>query len=310
MRKIILMLVVVATGINLIYWTSRSVHAPATTPTIRTEQSAAVSNGLPATQPTTIALLDVPIQVSASGELIPDTRLKQLFDLLALQQGNSPVDEWKHRILQNFADQLPATALAQLQDAFERYVEFNLALQLLPMEGVPNLSAVLQRIQSLRAHYLGHYAAPMYADWSALEAFTWQYLNRMTQDRDDSATRLELEKLADALPAPVQERARNMLSASAEKFAVDDMASLQPDAYARMLQEQAAVALIETTLLFDEPSTEFMAQYEQYSEKRREIQLSDASAEVQQQQVMALRQQYFSGNDLLRVETLDRADAF
>lgn len=311
MRKIIIMLVVAATVINLIYWLARDKddqtqfdYAPAQESQTPAEDSSSVERSR------TVELLDVPIRISASGELIVDTRIKQLFDTLARANTEEPVDHWKHQILQQFSSDLPAAAQAQLQEAFNRYVEFNLALQLLPMEGPPNLQAVLQRVQSLRAHYLGDYAEPMYEDWSALEDFTHQYLAMMTQNRDDSATLDKLEDMADQLPEPVQHRAQNMLRRSAEYFAVDDMAALDPDAYARMLQEQAAVTLIESTLVFDEPSAEFMAQYEQYGEQKREVILSDLSESEQKEKLAALRREYFSGSDILRVETLDRAEAF
>lgn len=309
MRKIILMLVVVATIINLVYWLDRRDDDISTVDEAGAggERSATVSAPIPAR---TVKLKGVPIQISATGELIVDTRIKQLFDLLASQNTEEPVDGWKHQILQQFSTKLPPTALAQLQDAFDRYVEFNLALQLLPMEGAPNLQAVLQRVQTLREHYLGEYATPMFDDWKALEDFTQQYLTLMTQNRDDNATLAQLEALAAALPEPVQQRARNMIRHSAEDFAVDDMAALEPEAYTRMLQEQAAVTLIETTLLFDEPSPEFMAQYELYSEKKRDVLLSELSAQEQQEKLAALRREYFSGSEILRVETLDRAEAF
>lgn len=309
MRKLIIMLVVVATAINLVYWLSRGDDTPSPVDETVSNRDGADEITTP-TPARTVKLEGVPIQVSAAGELIVDTRIKQLFDLLASQNTEEPVDHWKHQILQQFQSKLPPAALAQLQDAFDRYVEFNLALQLLPMEGAPNLQAVLQRVQTLREHYLGEYAAPMFDDWKALEDFTHQYLTLMTQNRDDSATLAQLESLATALPEPVQQRALNMIRHSAEDFAVDDMAALQPDAYARMLQEQAAVTLIETTLLFDEPSPEFMAQYEQYSEQKRDVLLSELSAQEQQEKLATLRREYFSGSDVLRVETLDRAEAF
>lgn len=306
MRKLILMLVIVATLINLIYWLARDKHPQ--TSSLPAEPGESYSAAVPGER--TIRLREVPLRVDADGNLMVDTRVRQLFDTLAAEHQEEPVDQWKHQVLQSFRDQLPAPALATLQEAFDRYVEFNLALQLLPMEGAPHLQAVLQRVQALRQHYLGPYAASLYEDWSALEAFTQQYLAIMTQNRDDAASRQQLEALASQLPAPVQARARNMIRHSSEDFAVDDMASLEPEAYNRMLQEMAAVSLIETTLLFDEPSPEFMARYEQYSEQKRDLLLSELSETEQQQRLAELRQQYFQGSDVLRVETLDRAEAF
>lgn len=308
MRKLVLMLVIAITIINLVYWLARD-KPPQTAPAHTDAPQSTAPSGKHI-DGRTVTLLGVPVRVNASGELIVDTHIRQLFDTLAIQHADEPVDHWKRQVLQSFQQDLPAPALATLQDAFDRYVEFNLALQLLPMEGAPHLQAVLQRVQTLRSHYLGHYADPLYNDWSALETFTRQYLEIMTQQRDDKAARKQLETLASQLPEPVQARARNMIRHSAEDFAVDDMAILEPQAYTRMLQEQAAVSLIETTLLFDEPSAAFMGQYEQYSEQKRDLLLSDLPEAEQQQQLKALRRQYFQGSDILRVETLDRAEAF
>lgn len=309
MRKLVILLVVAATAINLIYWLSRSPDA-AKTPTTGNSTSSTTSPTPAEPASRTVDIRDIPLQISASGELIPDTRLKQLFDLIASENTEQPVDQWKHSILQQFSEDLPPAALAQLQDAFDRYVEFNLALQLLPMEGAPNLQAVLQRVQNLREHYLGDIAAPMYEDWRALEDFTYQYLNIMAQQSDPTAAQDQLNALADQLPPAVQQRAHNMVNAAADDFAADSITGLDPESFQRMLQEMAAVSLIETTLVFDEPSAEFMAKYEQYGEQKRDVLLSDLSEAAQQEKLSQLRAQYFSGSEILRVETLDRAEAF
>lgn len=259
----------------------------------------------------TLELLDIPITVTAAGDLVPDTRIKQLFDTFADQHIEEPVDGWKQQILLQFSDQLPAPALAQLQELLNRYVEFNLALQLLPMEGAPNLSAVLQRVRELREHYLGKAVADtMYADWNELEAFTRQYLEIMTRNRNPEESQSQLETLAEALPEPVQQRALSMIRHSDEEVSVPRIAKVDPDAYSRMLQEQVAIALIETQLLFDEPSPEFMDRYEHYAEERQTLLKPDVDVREQLDQLKELRAKYFSGADVLRVETLDRAEAF
>lgn len=310
MRNIVILLVVAATAINLIYWLSRSPDAANTPTSVEPTTSSGAAETPPVPASRTVEILDIPLQISASGNLIPDTRLKQLFDLIASENTEQPVDQWKHTILQQFSEDLPPAALAQLQDAFDRYVEFNLALQLLPMEGAPNLQAVLQRVQNLREHYLGDIAAPMYEDWRALEDFTYQYLNIMAQQRDPAAAQSQLNTLADQLPPAVQQRAHKMVNATADDFAADSITGLDPESFQRMLQEMAAVSLIETTLMFDEPSPEFMAKYEQYGEQKRDVLLSDLSDAAQQEKLSQLRAQYFSGSEILRVETLDRAEAF
>lgn len=259
----------------------------------------------------TLELLGIPVTVTAAGDLVPDTRIKQLFDTFAGQNTEEPVDTWKQNILLPFSDQLPAPALAQLQELLNRYVEFNLALQLLPLEGAPDLAAVLTRVAELREHYLGKdVARQMYADWAALEDFTRQYIDIMTRNRDPAQAQTQLQALADTLPEPVRPRALSMFRHNDEEMSVPRIAKVNPEAYARMLQEQAAIALIETQLLFDEPSPEFMERYEEYVDAQRDVLKPDVDLREQQERLKTLRARYFSGADILRVETLDRAEAF
>ncbi len=309
MRKLTILAISAFAVIILLFWLRPDNHPAGhdiTTPDRDGNAPAASAENL-----RTLELLDIPITVTAAGDLVPDTRVKQLFDTFAAQHTEEPVDGWKQQILLQFSDQLPAPAQAQLQDLLNRYVEFNLALQLLPMEGAPSLGAVLDRVRALREHYLGKEAATsMYADWSALEAFTYQYIDIMTRNRDPEESESQLEALAEALPEPVQQRALGMIRHGDEEVSVPRIAKVDPEAYSRMLQEQAAIALIETQLLFDEPSPEFMERYEQYAEARAKALKDDVDLRLQQDALKDLRARFFSGADVLRVETLDRAEAF
>ena len=310
MRKFTVLAIAALAAILLLFWLPAKVHNGDTSgevgaPSSDTTDSAATPGER------VILLQDIPIRVSAAGDLVPDTHIKQLFDHFTAEHTEEAVDGWKQTILQQFADELPAPALAQLQDLLNRYVEFNLALQLLPLEGAPDLTGVLLRVKELREHYLGQTASQqIYADWVELEAFTHRFLDIMTRNRDPNQSEVELEQLARELPEPVQERALSMIRHNDEEMSVQRIAKVDPDAYRRMLQEQVAIALIETSLLFDEPSPEFMERYEQYAQERQTQMQDGVDLRLQQDQLNSLREKYFSGSDLLRVETLDRAEAF
>jgi len=311
MRKFTVLAILALAAVLLFFWLPAEVDDTGQNPGSDTATPAPAGTAAPAPGERVVTLLDIPIRISASGDLVQDTRIKQLFDRFAAEHTEEPVDGWKQSILQSYADQLPAPALAQLQDLLNRYVEFNLALQLLPLEGAPDLNGVLARVRELREHYLGKSASDsIYADWSALENFTHQYLDIMTRNRDPAQSEAELEKLARALPEPVQERALSMIRHNDEEMSVQRIAKVDPVAYGRMLQEQAAIALIETQLLFDEPSPEFMERYEEYAQERQSLLKENVDLRLQQDQLKDLRAKYFSGADQLRVETLDRAEAF
>lgn len=311
MRKFTVLAMLAFAAVLLFFWLPAEVDDNGQDPGAETAAPPSSDTAASAPGERVITLLDIPIRVSASGDLVQDTRIKQLFDRFAAEHTEEPVDGWKQSILQTYADQLPAPALAQLQELLNRYVEFNLALQLLPLEGAPDLNGVLARVRELREHYLGKAASDsIYADWSALEKFTHQYLDIMTRNRDPAQSEAELEDLARALPEPVQERALSMIRHNDEEMSVQRIAKVDPVAYGRMLQEQAAIALIETQLLFDEPSPEFMERYEQYAQERQARLQENVDLRLQQDQLKDLRAKYFSGADQLRVETLDRAEAF
>lgn len=311
MRKFTVLAILALAAVLLFFWLPAEVDDNGQDPGAETAAPTSSDTATPAPGERVITLLDIPIRVSASGDLVQDTRIKQLFDRFAAEHTEEPVDGWKQSILQTYADQLPAPALAQLQDLLNRYVEFNLALQLLPLEGAPDLNGVLARVRELREHYLGKTESErLYADWNALEKFTHQYLDIMTRNRDPAQSEAELEDLARALPEPVQERALSMIRHNDEEMSVQRIAKVDPVAYGRMLQEQAAIALIETQLLFDEPSPEFMERYEEYAQERQALLKENVDLRLQQDQLKDLRAKYFSGADQLRVETLDRAEAF
>lgn len=311
MRKITVLAIAVLAAVLLLFWLPGEIRNSDLydTPTGFTTPDASGNMPLPGER--VVMVQGIPIRVSVAGDLVLDTRIKQLFDRFAAEHTEDAVDGWKHTILGPYAGELPAPALRQLQDLLNRYVEFNLALQLLPLEGAPDLTGVLLRVKELREHYLGQAASDLvYADWVALEAFTHQYLDIMTRNRDPEQSQVQLETLAHALPEPVQERALSLIRHNDEEISVQRIAQVDPDAYRRMLQEQVAIALIETSLLFDEPSPEFMERYEQYAQERQTQLKSDVDLRDQQDQLDGLRAKYFSGSDLLRVETLDRAEAF
>jgi lipase chaperone LimK len=311
MRKFTVLAMLAFAAVLLFFWLPAEVDDNGQDPGAETAAPPSSDTAASAPGERVITLLDIPIRISASGDLVQDTRIKQLFDRFAAEHTEEPVDSWKQSILQTYADQLPAPALAQLQELLNRYVEFNLALQLLPLEGAPDLNGVLARVRELREHYLGKAASDsIYADWSALEKFTHQYLDIMTRNRDPAQSEAELEDLARALPEPVQERALSMIRHNDEEMSVQRIAKVDPVAYGRMLQEQAAIALNETQLLFDEPSPEFMERYEQYAQERQAQLQENVDLRLQQDQLKDLRAKYFSGADQLRVETLDRAEAF
>lgn len=257
-----------------------------------------------------LVILDNTLQLDQQGNLIPSPDVRELFDDLARQQHQIPADLWKQTILNQYADQLGPTARQQLQTLLDRYIEFNLALQMLPMDGVASLTDALDRVAQLRDDYLGADSAPLFSDWQQMETFSEQFVQQVTQSQDAAQLQQSLQEQLYALPNTVQPRAQKVLQQSEDLFQA--LAGGRPDpATLKSIAEQlAAQALIQPDFTFGEPTQEFMMHYLEYSQQREALLRSGEAQGVDDPRLNQLRQSYFSGSDTLRAKTLDRAEMY
>jgi lipase chaperone LimK len=255
-------------------------------------------------------LMGHPLSIAGNGNLLPSPSVRELFDSIARQKGETPVDQWKQQILSQFKDQLPAPALNQLQTLLNHYVEYNLALQLMPMEGAASLKAAMNQVQSLREEYLGDAeSSALFADWQQLESFTHDYVEQLAHTQYPETLRPSLQAQVDSLPITVRARAQKVLDASADLFQ-PRQASVEPATLQSIAEQIAAVALIQPNFMFAEPSADFMDRYSHYAQEKNQLLQSGSADSENDTALNALRQRYFSGSDLLRVKTLDRAEMF
>lgn len=255
-------------------------------------------------------ILDFELNLDARGNLVPGPEVRELFDAIARQQGQIPADQWKQSILDAYDEQLGPLAREQLQALLNRYIEYNLALQLLPMDGVASLRDALQRVQQIRSEYIGQDSAALFSDWQQVEAFTNQFVQQTMNYQDAAQLQQSLQEQVYSLPPTVQPRAQRILQNSEDLFTA--LGSGQPDpAVVKSIAEQvAALALVQPDFTFGEPSPEFMEQYHQYTRAKQALLQQGSIDSENAPQLEALRQQYFSGSDRLRVKTLDRADMY
>ena len=75
-------------------------------------------------------------------------------------------------------------------------------------------------------------------------------------------------------------------------------------------EQMAAQALIQPDFTFGEPTAEFMAQYNEYTAAKQNLLQQGEIRSEDDPALEALRQRYFSGSELLRVKTLDRAEMY
>ena len=253
-----------------------------------------------------------PIHLDPNGNLLPGPEIRALFDALAREQGQIPADLWKSTILERYREALGDKAYQQLSTLLNRYIEYNLALQLLPMDGVASLADVLDHIRRIRRDYMGDATAPMFRDWQQVENFSRQFVEQVSgPDPDIQQLQRNLQEQVYALPVSVQPRAQQVLDQSQDLLtALSASAQGEPEIIRSIAEQLAAQALIQPDFTFGEPTAEFMAQYQEYITAKQQLLQQGNIRGEDDPALAALRQRYFSASDLLRVKTLDRAEMY
>ena len=274
----------------------------------------AAATPLPAANagPRVVSVRDQSLRLDAAGNLVPGPEVRLLFTTLARDQGQVAVDLWKQNVLQPYRDSLGPVAFRQLQSLLNRYVEYDLALQLLPMDGVATLDDALAHIRQVRGDYLGSAAQPLFQDWRQLESFTSQFVTQVVNQAPGDNLQQNLREQAYALPASVQPRALQVLEHSADLLNALPGAESDPALVRGAVEQVAAMALIQPTFVFSDPEPGFLQQYLAYQQAREQLQRQQNISSEQAPELVALRHEYFtdSHSDRLRARTLDRAEMY
>lgn len=297
MQKILVLIIALFLGLAFIYWLAApSVSSqPEPTPTATSEE--------PVTDSTYLVLEGFSIELNASGNPVASPAMRTLFDSMATAMDEQPVDEWKHSILLPYQDQLSTQALQQLQTMLNHYVEYNLALQLFPMEGEPTLNAALSRLQHMRAHYLEEAGAVnLFSDWQKLEQFSNEAVALIRMESDPDKITQRLKAMVETLPASIQIRALTVVDNSQEIISIAAKPQSNPAELQQRAEQIVAASLIQPSFVFAEPSEAFREKYYQYKEA-----VADESSV---EKIQTLRSHFFTGADKLRAETLDRFEQF
>lgn len=253
-----------------------------------------------------------PVYRDSRGNLLPGPETRALFDSLARQQGQVPADLWKDSVLESYRSTLGDKAYAELETLLDRYIEYNLALQLLPMDGVASLADALEHVRQIRMEYLGQAAGAMFRDWQQMESFTRQFVQQVTNNTQD-ITQLQqaLQEQVYALPATVRPNAQKVLDQSQDLLAaMAGSSQADADVVQGIAEQMAAQALIQPDFTFGEPTAEFMTKYNEYTGAKETLLQQGGIRSEDDPELEALRQRYFSGSELLRVKTLDRAEMY
>lgn len=305
MQKILMFIAALLFGLLIIYWLGspdpEPVKQTATETSLPTEAIAPTQTTAPkAKESLTLNGLNIPL--TAEGIPIASPPMRELFLSLTESFGDQPVDEWKANLFLPYQNQLSPQALQRLQQVFNYYVEYDLALQLFAMEGEPSLKAALPELQKLRQTYLqGANAESLFEDWLQLEEFTLQTVEKFTASSNLETTHKQLQQQLQSLPESVQPRAQRLID---NMKPLMDMASVQGSGQQinEMLEQIAATSLVQPSFVFTDPDEAFMEAYLTYAEQKNQMGLS------QEEDLQPLRQKHFSGADRLRAKTLDRME--
>ena len=298
MRKTITLLGAALAGLLLVYWLANDettlqeaespamIEVPVDTPQTASQPKPAEAN--------TVNVRGFPLSLDNNGALIPTPAIRQLFDQIAREHGETPVSQWKGNVLSQSKDALSPAAFEQLESMLNHYVEYNLALQLLPMEGPPGLSEALERVERLRKDYLGlTNAEGMFSDWVQLEQFSKDYLDLMLSEKNPIEVQHQLEEKIQTLPSTVQSRAQNVLDQSQELLSTLAVAVADPDGFKALAEQTAASALIQPNFTFAEPDPDFMRRYKEYQATREKLTQENPSPEKQAEALQHLAKSCF-----------------
>jgi len=305
----------------VLFWPGDDQTPPASatpTPVANTSPASTAADAPPpslSAPPTNLAAASVTfngftLHLQSDGSLLVEPSIRELFDALARQHRQTPVEQWKPRFLAEIGQQLGEPALQQLSQLLDNYGEYNLALQLMPLSGDASLQQAINEVQKIRQDYLGKDADGLFADWQEMETFTHFYVNEVVNYTtvDDLQNYLQ-QQIAD-LPANVQPRAQRMLEHSEQLYPALRTARPDPETLTHMAERVAAISLIQPDFEFGDPTPDFMNRFNQYQQAKRQLAADEPIASENDPRLQALQEQYFSGAELLRIKTLDRSQLF
>lgn len=300
MKRVILGLGVLA-GAAFLLWPKSATLPPEHTQTLQAPapEPAPAPAAVSGTQTITIGRFAL---TAEDGVLMPTASVTAMFnDWLAHSQSRR-YEEWKPGALAQAAS-LPSSAQQQLGQWLDQYVELNLALQLMSVKGEPTWDNILSNVRQLRGEYFSENDAGLFADQIALEDFTEAAVNAFADGDSPLSTLVDLGEQAATLPPEARTRAEAMLNQLSQALQQNPSLNENIEEWNRLVQADAAATLETPSVDLTEADAGFLKRYNTYAKERETLQQQGASEE----QLKALRATHFSGAELMRAGTLDKA---
>lgn len=234
--------------------------------------------------------------------LLPTPALVELFNTWLADTQSKRYEEWKPNALQQ-AEALPVRAREQLSRWLDQYVELNLALQLMSVQGEPTWDNILANVRNARDAYFNESELALFADQIALENFTESAVNAFADGNNPLATLVDLQQDASKLPESVRGKVDTMLNQLSQSLQQDPNLSNNTQSWHMLVQANAAATLETPSVDLTEANADFLKRYNAYSEARETMLQQGASED----QLRVLRESNFTGTELLRAGTFDKA---
>lgn len=234
--------------------------------------------------------------------LLPTPALVELFNTWLADTQSKRYEEWKPNALQQ-AEALPVRAREQLSRWLDQYVELNLALQLMSVQGEPTWDNILANVRNARNAYFNESELALFADQISLENFTETAVTAFGDGNAPLATLVDLQQDASKLPETVRGKVDAMLNQLSQSLQQDPNLANNTQAWNMLVQANAAATLETPSVDLTEANADFLKRYNAYSEAREALLQQGASED----QLRVLRESHFTGTELLRAGTFDKA---
>ncbi|QKE62966.1 hypothetical protein HNE05_06200 [Aquipseudomonas campi] len=255
----------------------------------------------------------VQLRQNAQGQLLIEATLVKLFEFYLAGLEEEGVDKVLRRIHRELASQLQGVALDQARDLLRRYVDYRIALQVLPRhDNTLDPDTLRQRYEALNAIRQQFFSTEEYQAFFARENAEDEYmLQRLAlskqQGLSDSQQQQALSELEAQLPEDVRQ-ARSESTRYGELYATTQ--AMQAEGASaeeiRLLREQtlgseAAQRLAE----LDQQQAEWQQRLSDYASERDRLRAAGLSQTDLQNALSELQASRFDELERKRVQALD-----
>ncbi len=260
-----------------------------------------------------------PIAVDDDNHLIPDRRLRTLFDFHLANLDREPMDLVLSRLRASLNDRLTEPALSQALDILSQYVDYRLSLAELDQSLPPELDdqgfdikALRMRQQALQSTRAEHFSAQAHEAFFGEEEQLDDYtLSKLEIEQNPALTEpqktRQLAQLENALPDTVQQtRTRGMINAEVFEKAETMRSKGATDADVFQLRAQNLGETAATNLAqLDQQQQQWQQRLDHYQREKAGFATAGLSEQDRVAALRQLQQQLFSGPEQLRVRALD-----